>query len=449
MASKLRQPGVFGQMCWDTYTLVLLGFPDQPGSSRDEVLATLDSSAKKVLEAYPFLAGQVVVKGRTTTNSGKYEIVPYPPHQNGTPVRRKDCTELCPSYQEILEADAPFSMLDGSILCPMKGMGFAYTPATELPVFIVQANFVKGGIILCFCSMHNALDMNGQGTVVKMFAQAGRGEEFDPKVVEAGNRDADTIIPLLKPDEKMLPHDNMRRPSTLNPSAPPPSMSATWKYWRFPAKKHEELKNIASSGRTWVSTNDAINAFFTQRLTAARVAAGRVLPSEDVHLYRAVDGRSALRPPVDPGYLGHLVVVAETSWDKAQAAVDSSLADAALEIRDSLKQVDDFFVRSLATLINSTEDKSTIFYGVNSKVGRDFLISSWAQLHWLSKCDFGPGLGTPDFVRRANLEELPILAYIMPKDKKGNMHIGASLPQEDFDSLVKDAKWRDYADLVG
>lgn len=429
--------------------MVLLGFPDQPGSTRDQVLATLDSSAKQVLKAFPFLAGQVVVKGRTTTNSGQYEIVPYQAHQDGTPVRRKDCTELCPSYQEILDADAPFSMLDGSVLCPMKGMGFAYGPETELPVFIVQANFVKGGIILCFASMHNALDMNGQGIVIKMFAQAGRGETFDPSVVETGNRDADTIVPLLKPDETMLPHENMRRPSTLNPSGPPPSMSAPWKYWRFSAEKLEKLKQIASSGRTWVSTNDAINALFIQRLTAARVEAGLVSPTEDIHLYRAVDGRSALRPPVDPGYLGHLVVVAETSWDRAQEAIDSSLADASLNIRDSLKQVDDFFVRSLATLIDSTEDKSTIFYGVNSKVGRDFLISSWAQLHWLSSCDFGPGLGSPDFVRRANLEDLPILAYIMPKDKKGNMHIGASLPPQDFDLLVKDAKWREYADLVG
>jgi trichothecene 3-O-acetyltransferase len=436
-------------MCWDTYTLVLLGFPHRPGKPRDEVMALLDSSAKKLLEAYPFLAGQVVVRGRTTTSSGKYEIIPYPPHQIGTPVRRKDCTELCPSYQEILEADAPFSMLDGSILCPMRGMGFAYEAGTELPVFIVQANFVKGGIILCFGSMHNALDMNGQGIVLRMFAQAGRGESFDPKVVEIGNRDADIIFPLLGPDEKMLPHENMRRPSTLTPSGPLPSVSAPWTYWRFPAKKLEELKKTASSGRTWVSTNDAITAFFVQRLTAARVAAGRLPPTEDVHLYRAVDGRSALRPPVDPAYLGHLVVVAETSWDHAQAAVDSTLADVAVEVRDSLKQVDDYFVRSLATLIDSMEDKSTIFYGVNSKVGRDFLISSWAQLHWLATCDFGPGLGNPDFVRRANLEEVPILAYIMPKDNKGNMHLAASLFPGDFDLLVKDEQWRKYTDLVG
>ncbi|PKK51679.1 hypothetical protein CI102_3341 [Trichoderma harzianum] len=58
MDSKLRQPGIFGQLCWNTYTVIALGFAEQPGASRDEVLATLDSSALRLLSAYPFLARQ-------------------------------------------------------------------------------------------------------------------------------------------------------------------------------------------------------------------------------------------------------------------------------------------------------------------------------------------------------------------------------------------------------
>ncbi|KAF3069450.1 hypothetical protein CFAM422_007401 [Trichoderma lentiforme] len=60
MAKTLRQPGIFGQLGWDTYTVVVLGFPDQPGVQQDEVMAALDKAAIKLLEAYPFLAGQVV-----------------------------------------------------------------------------------------------------------------------------------------------------------------------------------------------------------------------------------------------------------------------------------------------------------------------------------------------------------------------------------------------------
>lgn len=450
MAQKLRQPGIFGQLCWDTYTVIILGFPDQPNTTREDVLATLDKSALKLLEAYPSLAGQVTKTGQTTTNSGKYEIVPYLPHQGKTPILRRDCTTLCPAYQQIIDADAPFAMLDGDILCPVKGMGYQYEPGSELPVFIAQANFVEGGTLLCIASMHNALDMNGQGTVLKMFATAGRGEEYDPKLVAAGNRDADTIVPLLKPGDPSADHEVMRRPSILNAGPQPKSAPRPidWHYWRFPAKQLEDLKKEASSGRTWVSTNDAITAFLVQRLTAVRVREGRVAADEVVQLQRAVDSRSVLNPPVEDGYLGHLVALAATTWKTAQEVADASLADVAVSSRESLKQVDDHYVRSLATLINNTEDKTTIFYGASAKPGRDFICSSWAQLHWLNTCDFGKGLGAPDFVRRARMSPVPDLTYIMPKNRNGDMFLATCLFHEDFVGLSNDEAWRQRSTLT-
>lgn len=450
MEQKLRQPGIFGQLCWDTYTAIILGFPDQPGTTRDDVLATLDKSALKLLEAYPSLAGQVTKTGQTATNSGKYEIVPYSPHQGKSPILRKDCRELCPAYEYIAKADAPFTMLDGDILCPVKGMGYQYEAGTELPVFIAQANFVEGGILLCVASMHNALDMNGQGTVLKMFAAAGRGEEYDLKLLAAGNREADTIVPLLKPGEPSANHDVMLRPSTLNAAPRPqsPPRPIEWHYWRFSAKQLEDLKKEASSGRTWVSTNDALTAFLVQRLTSVRIREGRVANDEIVQLHRAVDSRSVLNPPVQPGYLGHLVVTADTTWRSAQELAGASLADVAVESRDSLKQVDDHYVRSLATLINKTEDKTTIFYGASAKPGRDFICSSWAQLHWLNACDFGKGLGAPDFVRRARMSPVPDLSYIMPKNRNGDMFLATCLFHEDFVGLANDEAWRGQASLT-
>ena len=451
MEQKLRQPGVFGQLCWDTYTVVILGFADQPGTTRDEVLATLDRSALKLLEAYPSLAGQVIKTGQTATNSGKYEIVPYPPHQGKTPVLRKDCTEICPAYEYIVKADAPFAMLDGDVLCPVKGMGYQYQAGEEMPVFIAQANFVEGGMLLCFASMHNALDMNGQGTVLKMFAAAGRGEEYDPKLLLAEKQDADTLVPFLKPSESPADHEGMRRPSTLNASPQPksPPRPVEWHYWRFSAKVLEDLKKEASSGRTWVSTNDAITAFLVQRLSTVRVREGRVSKDEIVQLQRAVDSRSVLNPPVAEGYLGHLVSLAETTWTTAGELAEASFADVAVQSRESLKKVDDHFVRSLVTLINNTEDKTTIFYGARVKPGRDFLVSSWAQLHWLNKCNFGPGVGAPDFVRRARMSPVPDLTYIMPKNGKGDMFLATSLFHEDFVGLANDESWRKRADLTG
>jgi trichothecene 3-O-acetyltransferase len=450
MASKMRQPGIFGQLTWDTYTIVVLGFAEQTGSTSDDVMKTLDTSALQLLQAFPFLAGKVTKHGQTSTNSGTYEIVPYPPHDNKSPVRRKDCTNLCPSYEELVAADAPFSMLNGDTLCPVRGMGHAYNASHEQPVLIIQANFVKGGLLLCCASHHNALDMNGQGMVIKMLAAAGRGEGFDPDMVVAGNRDADTIVPLLEPGEEGLAFENMRRPSTLNAGEPrgsPPT--APWKYWRFTSDMLRQLKTEASKGDGWISTNDAVTAFFVQRLTASRIAAKSLHLTGHVQFQRAIDGRQVLRPQVHPGYLGHMVALCETQWQSAEELRDASLSDVALKMRNSLKSVDDYFIRSLATLIKTTEDRTTIFYGVTNKAGRDFMTSSWAQLHWAFETDFGPGLGVPDLVRRPYLDEVPDLSYLMPRDKKGNMHLATSLFTEDYDALAADKTWNTYAELVG
>ncbi|OAP63636.1 hypothetical protein AYL99_02863 [Fonsecaea erecta] len=460
-SNNIRQPGIFGQMCWDTYTIGVLGFRTATDSTPAVITKALDRAALKLLEAYPFLTGQVINEGRSSTSSGTYKIVPYAPHSAGrSPVRPKDCTQLCPSYDEILQAHAPFSMLDGSVICPMRGMGYVYDQTVELPVFIIQANFIRGGLLLCFASMHNALDMNGQGVLIRQFAAAMRGEDFDPQLVAAGNQDADSIVPMLKDGEKGLSHEEMRAPSSQIPAASPvpapppqeqPTQAASWAYWRFPQDKVAELKKLAMSCSTkQVSTNDAITALYTQRLTAVRVAGGRVSPDESIRCLRAADARARLDPPVPEGYLGHLVGLAYTEWPAARTVVESPLSTVASDLRQSLQKVDDHYIRSLATLISRTEDKRAIFYGARKQLAKDIFISSWAQMDLAQTCDFGRLLGgKPDFVRRAKLDELPDLSYIMPKDKQGDMALGACLFKADMDSLEKDEVWNQYTRYVG
>lgn len=446
----MRQPGIFGQLCWDTYTVVVFGFKTLPGQIPEAITQRLDEAALKLFHAYPFLAGQVIKEGRSSTNSGTYKIVPYPPHEGKTPVQPKDCTKLCPSYDEIIQAGAPFSMLDGDILCPMKGMGYVYDETTIQPVFMVRANFIQGGLLLCFASMHNALDMNGQGVVIRQFAAAVRGEEFASAYLAAGNQDADSIVPLLREGEVALAHADLRKPSSLNQKGPPPKSQsgiAPWNYWRFPREKAAELKQLASGGSTWVTTNDAITAFYMQRLTVVRIAAGRVDRDEDVHCLRAVNGRGKLTPPIHEGYLGHLVGLADTEWTAGTMA-EASLSQIASDLRDSVRAVDDHYIRSLATLIHATDDKTTIFYGAKKKLGKDILISSWAQME-LANFDWGPLLGTPDFVRRARLDEVPDLAYMMPRNTHGDIDLGASLLADDIDGLEDDPIWKSYTQLLG
>ncbi|KAK7888238.1 hypothetical protein LTR67_009115 [Exophiala xenobiotica] len=446
----MRQPGIFGQLVWDCYTVGLLGFRTTPNASRKSITAKLDHAALTLLGAFPFLTGQVVKEGRSTTNSGMYCIVPYAPHDGRSPVRVKDCSDLCPSYDEIMQANAPFSMLDGDILCPMKGMGYRYDERTVQPVFIVQANFIHGGLLLCFASMHQALDMNGQAVLIRLFAAAARGEELDPEMVAMGNRDANGIVPPLKNDEVALEHEEFRQPSSLTPSAPPPHLepgTAPWKYWRFRRDKLIELKTLAAESSPLVSTNDAVTAFYLQRLTTARIDAGRLDKTDEVRCLRAVDARRSLVPSVPEGYLGHLVALGVTELPAAKVQQEA-LSSVAGAIRQSILKVDDHYVRSLATLIANTADKTTIFYTARLRPGKDVCVSSWAQIK-IENFDLGEPLGKPDFFRRPRLSEVPDLAYIMPRTKDGDMDLATSLFRDDVSGLQNDAVWMKYVEFIG
>jgi len=104
---------------------ILLGFPDRPGSSRDQVLAILDSAALRVLPAYPSLAGQVVNRAITPHNSGNRAYL-GPAHKDKSPVCRKDCTDLCSIYKELVKADTPPHLPNGNAPWPMKKMGYVH-----------------------------------------------------------------------------------------------------------------------------------------------------------------------------------------------------------------------------------------------------------------------------------------------------------------------------------
>ena len=100
-----------------------------------------------------------------------------------------------------------------------RGFGFVYDAAQEeLPVLELQANFVKGGLLLCFASQHVALDMNGQGEMIRHFATLCRGELIAKCLLQVGNADPDDFVPRLAAGQEELSHSEIRVPSSLGRS---------------------------------------------------------------------------------------------------------------------------------------------------------------------------------------------------------------------------------------
>jgi hypothetical protein len=72
-------------------------------------------------------------------------------------------------------------------------------------VFCVQANFIKGGLMLTLVAQHNVMDMTGQDFIVNMLSKACHNKSFTSEEIATGNIDRSNIIPLLDDSYELDP----------------------------------------------------------------------------------------------------------------------------------------------------------------------------------------------------------------------------------------------------
>lgn len=452
-----RYQDVIGQLpLLKSYSHLCLCFPVHDQSSRDEIVEKLQTAALKLTTAIPLLAGKVINEGSSPSNSGLFKAVPCslwsPPN---TIVRVKDCSNVCPSYNELVDAKGPVSMLDGDVLCPRKAFPASYeeTESDPAPVVALQANFIRGGLLLDCAAQHNMIDMSGIEQVLRLLATALRGEGIPLLAIGQGNRDRRNMIRLLSPDEPLGDHGHLRRaqPGEKRNFPLEPDSPYRWCNFRFSPASQARLKTLASNPYSesnstipFVSTNDALTAFCWQRIITARQHR-RQSPTAISKFCRAVDGRKALGVPKE--YMGHMVHIA-TSWLTFEELETLPLATIACALRKSVNDVNgEYTVRSWTTLISNEPDKSNIVFGGKFNPDTDIGSSSWAHVS-LCREEFGV-LGKPSLIRRPNFMPLKSDVYFLPRTEEGDIDALVCVNELDFEALKLDEEWNAYAEHIG
>jgi hypothetical protein len=145
--------------------------------------------------------------------------------------------------------------------------------------------------------------------------------------------------------------------------------------------------------------------------------------------------------------MGHCVACTY-STGPVHKLVEEPLSTTAAEIRKSRNGIDDYHIRSIATLLNSLEDKTTFNYGAKFNPDTDLMVSSWAELR-LYQSSFGPLLSKPEFIRRPLLAELESLVYLMPRTDDGGIAVAMSMREDDAKTLMEDEVWQYYTEMIG
>lgn len=444
----------------DIYTQICLCFPVADATTYPAIIKTLTNGLERLSASFPWVAGQVVNEGSGKGNTGMFKIKPLgkSPHML---VKDLGHDPSIPTMDALRQANFPFRMLDESIIAPRNTLpGSSGEPASELkPVFLLQANFITGGLLLTFVGQHNTMDMTGQGQIIHLLSKACHNEQFTSDELSIGNHARSNTIPLLDSSYRQgselnyqllkpppsLPVSNSteEHPGTLNPP------NCTWAYFTFSSTSLTSLKSLATKNLTltsgYISTDDVLSAFIWQSIIRARLP--RLQSTAESTFARAVDVRRYVGiPQTYPGLMQNMTY----HKYKIQKLVEEPLGGVASELRSAVDPKTSnlgYHTRALATFLSRSPDKNIISFTATLDLSADIMLSSWAKVNCY-ELDFNLGLGKPEAVRRPQFVPVESLIYFMPKRLDGEIAVGICLRDEDMERLRTDDEFVKYGTYI-
>ncbi|KAJ5910074.1 hypothetical protein N7504_004717 [Penicillium tannophilum] len=446
---------VIGQLpILKTYNHGTLGFKLDSDIPHEVIVEALHTAADKLTASFPWLGGAVITENCGPGNSGLFKPLPWPATATfpNSIVRIKDYSGTLPSFAAFVEANAPCSMIDGNLIAPYPGFPASYqdSPENPAPIIAIQANFVQGGLLLNFSAQHNIIDASGMMQVIQLFATAMRGDEFAPSTVEEGNRDRTKVIPLIAPGDPIRDHSYLKLPEGWTRPIPPPgAIMPKWAYFLLDGLAVPGIKALASNPEgydpsvPYITSNDALSAFYWKILAGVRVRNGRSLDAIS-KFGRAVDSRRAMG--ISHEYMGHMVYHSGTRMTFRELE-EAPISAIACRLRKSLNEVNnEHSVRSYATYIANQPDKTQVMYGGMYNPDTDIGASAVPNADFFHS--FGSLIGVPQFARRPNLAPIPGCIYFMPAEGR-YVPVLVCLKDDDLDGLKAHEEWSDITEFVG
>lgn len=449
---------IFGQQGTPVYTQICMIYtlPDESPIWYTSIIEILQAGLERLSASFPWVAGQVSNDYVATGNSGIYKIkyLDEVPRLTIKDLRGDSDT---PTMVDLTKEGFPFRFLDESVICPHNTL---ILPRTEpLPVCLVQATFIEGGLIFTFLGHHAVMDGVGQGVIMKLLNKACRKEQFTDDELMVGNAPRKDIIPLLDDDvevEPELSHQLFSSLASAPPPPPPPVIKGAkpagppkvfWAYFVFSGKALAELKASASESLTggYISTDDCLTAFIWKSVTRARLH--RLRSSDKVTLARAINVRPFLSlPPNYPGLATNMTYHNSTTEQLTGHDLGSIATNLRAEIDPKTSNLT-HTTKAFATYLHRTEDKTSINLTATLDFSKDIALSSWVKLNTYD-LDFGFGVGRPRAVRRPQFTPLEGLMYLMPKRGDGEIALALCLKEEDMDRLKSDEEFTSYGKYV-
>ena len=376
----------------------------------------------------------------------------------------KDLTDTSLDYDVIRSQGFPSEVFDGEILCRT---GVYAVPGSPVPVFLAQANYITGGLLLGLSVWHGALDGTAITEVLRQWAQNCRvlqdPEDKDHKV---------STLSVAAFDKSRLSKVSVNRDVSIKdhpeflllpdvPTSPPPAATRTVKTEIFhisPASV-SALKDIASpknasSPQTeyiWVSTHTAISALIWRSVMIATYAHEHPIPDSVSIFSSPLNARKRMEPPLASDLLASAWCFHDSRLP-IKTLLEASLADIAVVVRKATDKIDSEHIASLITMIDGVQNRSLLMPLVFMDVLKTCsILTSWARFP-IYDFDWGNTMGgSCERVRSVSsgmFNGMHVLLPEMPAEMGGGLEIVVGLEDDAMDRLKQDRVWTRFARLL-
>lgn len=361
------------------------------------------------------------------------------------------------TYAELKSKSFPVAAFEGDDICRRS----VWTVAGErLPVSLVQANFIDGGLVLSWCILHLAGDGTSFFTWSQIWAEECRraqGLEIAEPVELSEEMFADRtrfMGPSGHTAGRLEDHpEYIVLPFT--PKSPPPKMLSNahrGQVFYFSPSSLAALKaeatpsNASDASISWISTNDALSALLWRTVMAIQNPVESLGEADPVSSFAiAIDGRLRTDPPVHPRTMGCFLgyVAVEMPIRKM---LTCELPEIALEIRRSISRADENWTDDIVTLADGLEDVDRLVVKAFTDVpGFNCVQTSWINFK-LYDLNWGKALGDRiQAVRSPGVGVINGLQVILPALPDGGIEVLVGVEKTCLEKLLVEPLWNKFA----
>jgi hypothetical protein len=353
---------------------------------------------QKLVERCPPLGGIVVnVENKPGAQHGWKKALPGP----GIKLVVRDLRSKL-DYQALEANNFPIEALKCEEVVPISP---APIMEGEAPASVFQYTWIKGGALLTVGIDHPIADGNGMNTIMGMLAEECKRAQVDSDQLEHNSMAQSqavlgidrSLVRALEGKTKTRPEDH---PSYTFLSGPPsheeshgPEPDISLFMFQVPPAKLKELKSIANTLDSRVSTHDAISALLWRSVMLSRYKDGTITSLDtEVEFHVPTDARRFVG--LDKDYLGNMVYFVGCKAPLRDLIDPDSLPKIAALIRSTLEARSKEVITGYHSLCKSLPDLSQMQFGCMARaMTTAFAMGSSWRAEQMYGADWGTAFG--------------------------------------------------------